>query len=54
MNKAIEHLETLTEAARELLNPDGADRRDWEHFEMELVRSEDFLEEVKRNANLRV
>ena len=44
----LAHLVTLADASREVLNPDGADRRDWEYFETELVRAEDLLEGFRR------
>ena len=50
----IEHLKSLAEAGRAFWEGgamiDGGSVED--HFETELVRAEDFLEEVKRNADL--
>ena len=41
------HLESLADAGRDLLDDEnGVDRRDWEYFETELIRVEDFLEKL--------
>ena len=54
MEKALEILRSLAEASRDfweggaMTNGDSLD----EYFETELVRAEDFLEEVERNANI--
>ena len=38
----LAHLQTLSEAVRQIVSG-TPDRRDWEHLETELVRSEDFI-----------
>jgi hypothetical protein len=50
--KLIEHLDSLTESARMFWEGDetGCIMAIEDYFETELVRAEDFLEEVKRNA----
>ena len=54
--RMLETLKSLTEAARafwegaETCGPETLE----DYFEMELVRAEDFLEEVERNADIRV
>ena len=50
MDQTLEILKTLTDAARRHWEGDGNE----DDFEVELVRAEDYLEEVERNANLRV
>ena len=54
MKKTLEILKSLTEASRDFweggAQTDGGSLDDY--FETELVRAEDFLEEVKRNANI--
>jgi hypothetical protein len=53
MKKTLEHLETLAEAARAYWeSSDCADDQAEDYFETELVRAEDYLEEVKRDANI--
>jgi len=48
--KLIEHLRSLTVTARGFW--DGGLYNAEDHFECELVRAEDFLREVVRNANI--
>ena len=48
--KLREHLESLTEAGRGFWSGGLYNAED--HFETELVRAEDFLKEIGRNANL--
>ncbi len=42
----LETLESLTEAARAFWNDGAEDESVENHFEMELVRAEDFLEKI--------
>lgn len=63
MEKAVEIIRSLTEASRNfregganctwMVNGNFSPRLETleEHFETELVRAEDYLEEVKRNAD---
>lgn len=54
---AIEHLESLTEAARKFYEDSkkyGIGGKTEEDFETELVRAEDFLEGVVGDADLRI
>jgi hypothetical protein len=48
MDKTLEVLESLADAARAFWERDGQE----DYFEIELVRAEDYLEEVKKNADL--
>ncbi len=56
-NGVIEHLRSLTDSARTFYEDSckyGIGGRTQEDFETELIRAEDFLEEVERNADLRI
>ena len=55
--KAVEHLRSLANAAREFYEDSlkyGIGGKTEEYFETELIRAEDFLEEVVGNADLRI